>query len=436
MFDTADNYFPKLSVVPRIRFTLRSLDWQPNPENNYEYDFKVTSRYPPDDPRNDPNHFIDLYKAMKDGSLLWRKFNPKFRSWKKEMLVEGEEVEEEEYDGEMTDSDDFDFAETTKKKRNHILDFMDTRQIAIYCENNIPIPPRSKASDSQESSSEDRSSTRESLSQGDEMDVDVDEEINDETRDCMVMDEPLGKIQDLREELEKKEDEVDEVDEVEEISQSQPDAHEPERGFRLEIDYNQHTAGDHLHTERGFYDYEEVRCLTHVSRQFSREVGACLWHNSVLELEDYEIPSLFIRNRPAALQHVKGIVLNLCYNGTGCLNSSTADLEMLFNWISQNLELRFIMINLRTQLVYLLDFEKGKFADWTKIFRRSKPMERFHVRLVFYHYCTPPSYVIERYGCRPIKKRWEKIIGDLWMPDCLREEENAEKASYVQSRPT
>lgn len=443
MFDTADNYYPKLSVAPRIRFVLRILNWQPDPESTYEYEFKVTSRYPPDDPRNDANHFLDLYKAIKDGSLDITDFNPYLRNWKREMMTNVEEIEEEEYDGETSDSDEFDLADSIKKKSKSMLNFMDTKQIAIYCENNVSIPPKSRSPDHQEDSSEDRSSARKSLFQVHEMELDLGDECNSEMGDCTEMCEPRMEIKGHGDiggtEGKKTEEDNDEIglNGGEEKRQTHlEDVHKPERGFRVEIDYNQQTTGDHPHTERVFYDYEEVRRLTHVSRQFSREVGACLWHNSVLELEDYEIPSLFIENRPEALQHIKGIVLNLCYHGSGCLNSSAVDLEKLFNWMSKNLELRFIMINLQTQLIHLPDFVKGKLDDWTVIFRRSKPMERFHVRLVFYRSYTPPSYVIERYYCRPIKKRMERIIGDLWMPDCLREERNGEKRFYVQSRPT
>lgn len=338
-------------------------------------------------------------------------------------------VEEEEYDGDTTDSDEFDLAEA-KKKGKIVPGSMTSRQIAIYCERNLPAPPRTRSSAHKEG----QSSAQESQSQVDEMDVDVEDESHNETRDYMEICELVKEAKDLgNTETNRKKTgtEKNQADGGEPVSRPLlGDTHQPERGFRLEIDY------DNPHTERVFWDYEEVRLLAHVSRQFSREVGACLWHNSVLELEDYEIPAMFIRNRPAALQHVKGVVLNLCYNGAGVLNSSTADLERLFDWMSENLELRFIMVNVKTQLVHLLDWQKGKLDDWTAIFRRSRPMERFHVRVLFEHYCTPPSYAIEKFSCRPIKRKWEKIIGEMWMPDCLREEMNGEIGSYVQSRST
>ncbi|CAG8958093.1 hypothetical protein HYFRA_00000438 [Hymenoscyphus fraxineus] len=435
MFATLEPYFPKVSVAPRIRFTLRGLDWYPSEENNGDSNFTVTSRYLPDDPRNDPDYFLNLYKDLKDDTALRVQFNPSL-GWSD---FKNTEEEEEEYNGEMTDSDESDDDDEASEAEYASTGGPDRDSL-----------PSLDSEDASLSSGEHSNSEEEYSTQKDEKEVDLDGDIK--LSYCMEIE---GTMKEVDKMVEKDVNKMVEEDikttkgvdgqglEDEMLTIKADDVHVPERGFRLEIDCDQYSANDR--PRRGFYNYEAVRRLTHVSRQFSQEIGACLWHNSVLQLEEPSIPVLFIKNRPAALQHVKGIILNLYYNGSGagrCLNSSTPDLEELVNWMSRNLELRFLIINLRTQLCYITDFTtEGLVPEWERIFRSAKVMERFHIRLAFYQYSAPPSYVYSRYASRhalgaetDFKKNLEGVIRDLWMPDCLREEMKTGKASYIQSR--
>lgn len=92
-------------------------------------------------------------------------------------------------------------------------------------------------------------------------------------------------------------------------------------------------------------DYEAVRILSQISKQFTRELGRVLWQNATVEFEEPHAFFLFFRERPAVLRLVKHVVLHLhCYGNS--LDDSTPVVGAICDFMSTEMDLRFLTIRL------------------------------------------------------------------------------------------
>ncbi|OAT10711.1 hypothetical protein BDBG_17404 [Blastomyces gilchristii SLH14081] len=59
------------------------------------------------------------------------------------------------------------------------------------------------------------------------------------------------------------------------------------------------------------FDFLRPLFLFHVSHQFTRDIGACLWQNAIIKFETPECFFSFIAPRPAIVDSIKFIELEL-----------------------------------------------------------------------------------------------------------------------------
>jgi hypothetical protein len=183
-------------------------------------------------------------------------------------------------------------------------------------------------------------------------------------------------------------------------------------------------------------DYDVIRRLSHVSSQITQELGACLWENATGDFEDPEVFFLFIRERPAVLRHIKGLVLNVqCYADP--FDTLTSNLIEICDFVSKTLDLRFCTIRLFTSLTSELRFQFGnthflaneKVKEWKAAFQSLNIREKFDLRLDRQW----GSATYGEIGSDDIGRLQQTLL-DLWLPDCLRQREMAEEAVYLRSR--
>lgn len=174
-------------------------------------------------------------------------------------------------------------------------------------------------------------------------------------------------------------------------------------------------------------DYQFIRKLSHVSQQFSREVGQCLWENSVLKIRNLAFLFSFAENYPSTLRHIRGLVLDVLWEDD-FLDTSTSILEAVFELINRHMNLRFITIGFTTRKCLVEDYRDGSWeglATCTHIFSGSTPSEKFQVSPRIS--CHDDVYT-EGSLCEVVKEALE----EEWMPDCLRA--TSDIASYIEGR--
>lgn len=168
---------------------------------------------------------------------------------------------------------------------------------------------------------------------------------------------------------------------------------------------------------------EFVRCLSHVSRLFSSEVGAVVWQNSVLEVEELDALPVFARFHPKALPLIRGLVLPLSYE-EGFLDTKTSELAGACEFINRHLMLKFLSIKFRCVGDCLIEiYEERKHLSWASVFKTLKLTKQLHIEII-------------AENCLQMARFYEtpRELEVLWMPDCLREGRNEEEEHYLSSR--
>jgi hypothetical protein len=177
--------------------------------------------------------------------------------------------------------------------------------------------------------------------------------------------------------------------------------------------------------------YDSIRSLSHISRQFTRELGECLWQNAIADFEDLECFFPFIRDHTATLRHIKGLILNIQYY-EDYFDTRTYTLSEICKFVSENLNLRFIIIRFATQgslLNGLLATERVR--EWGAIFRSLQIQEKFDLRLVVSNVvCPTGAYEIRRID----PEKFQQKLLDLWLPDTLKQAKSTEEEVYRLSR--
>jgi len=163
------------------------------------------------------------------------------------------------------------------------------------------------------------------------------------------------------------------------------------------------------HTET----YKILHRLSHISRQFTFELGECLWKNAIVHFSDMELFLPFFGDRPHIWQHVKVLSVDIYHQHGADLNTSTELLLKMSEFVSRYLNLWRFSIRLFTQSLSFSDlpiFEE--LHDWATAFRSLKVQGKFAVHVTKLLGPDCPPTVIK-----------EAISGDLynlWLPDTLR----------------
>jgi hypothetical protein len=192
--------------------------------------------------------------------------------------------------------------------------------------------------------------------------------------------------------------------------------------------------------------------LSQVSPQITRELGECLWENATVRFDDPGTFLMFARERPATLPFIRGIVLGLdCSAQSPDLNTDTDELAAMLGFVSEQLDLRFFDVELRTSFRLALHVHPQSMAipdaapppqdpigpaaiAWAPLFRALRT-DAFDVEVLDF---GPETATLLRKRPAPLaQQRIESAraaVLELWKPDCVREREGGEEARYLRSR--
>jgi len=94
-------------------------------------------------------------------------------------------------------------------------------------------------------------------------------------------------------------------------------------------------------------DYEDVRILAHVSRAFTKDLGECIWHGSTLDVLCAEVLIPFLRDRPAVVPLIKGVILHVEYWGFA-YETLTETIKEICDFVLENMQLAFFTLYVDT----------------------------------------------------------------------------------------
>jgi hypothetical protein len=169
-------------------------------------------------------------------------------------------------------------------------------------------------------------------------------------------------------------------------------------------------------------DYYKCLQLSQVSRQFTSELGMCLWQNVTVGFDDPHVIFLVVQTRPAALSHIRGMCsLHIQCHGDAFETPSSL-LREICKFTSSNLKVRFFTVVLSTILTvsrdsfFGHDAAEARLDDAAEIFRELEIDGAFDVSFV-------PGYPWGRgsssYKEDPLFRR----VRESWLPACVGERE-------------
>lgn len=166
-----------------------------------------------------------------------------------------------------------------------------------------------------------------------------------------------------------------------------------------------------------------LRPLFYVSHQFTREIGACLWKNAIIKFETPECFFSFIAPRPAILNFLKCIELELQFYDDW-FDTSSDTVVAICQFISEYMDLRYIRIHLVTETAYLEKIMAGgKLEKWKIAFNELKVWHGFDLRVVdipIYSRFQIPN--VRSSTFHPLEQK----LKELWHPKVLRKRELTE----------
>ncbi|OAX82734.1 hypothetical protein ACJ72_02917 [Emergomyces africanus] len=182
------------------------------------------------------------------------------------------------------------------------------------------------------------------------------------------------------------------------------------------IQLQAHPCYNHLYKERTKVDFNFLSPLFYVSREFTRDIGACLWRSAIIKFETPECFFSFIAPRPAILKFLKCIELELQYYDDW-FDTSSDTVVAICQFISKYMDLRYVRIDLVTNAECLEKIlEEGKLERWKTAFTELKVSHGFDLRVVDLpvHYWHQSRYV-RPWTVSPLEQRLKK----LWHPSAL-----------------
>ncbi|KAF4635256.1 hypothetical protein G7Y89_g2858 [Cudoniella acicularis] len=159
-----------------------------------------------------------------------------------------------------------------------------------------------------------------------------------------------------------------------------------------------------------------------------KEYDCCLiWANAVLDIEHLQMLPPFVKERPAVLKSIKGIILHIQYFDDG-FDTPASVLKEACECISQNFDLQFISIRFDTIMSLddkLLDSEK--IQGFAKVFRDLYVRKKFEVQAKVFAQVPMVGIGGLRQAFRIARETMvedpelvRKLV-ELWLPAALRE---------------
>jgi hypothetical protein len=162
----------------------------------------------------------------------------------------------------------------------------------------------------------------------------------------------------------------------------------------------------------GMKECQAIHHLSHVSRQFTSELGECLWGNAVINIQCPDLFFDFFEDRPQIWKHVKGISLFIYWTNIDDSANFGALLLRISKFVSRHLDLRVFSIHMVPDYHGLTDISRfERLKSWITAFRGLKIGEKFTVHI-------EPFTVMSNLDHRVNKL--SRRLSDLWLPDSLR----------------
>ncbi|KAK0726070.1 hypothetical protein B0H67DRAFT_572295 [Lasiosphaeris hirsuta] len=172
-------------------------------------------------------------------------------------------------------------------------------------------------------------------------------------------------------------------------------------------------------------DYHHYLHLSQVSRQFTAELGDCLWQNATVEFVEPSAFSLFARTRPATLSRIRAVVLHLQYHGD-VFDTPCETLRETCKLVSGTFTaLRFFGVTLSTVLTLQRGTAFGHDVAEKRIEEAAGVLrELLEVRVG----CEFEVRLDGRYPWGSLispgeRESFLRTLRETWLPYCLREEE-------------
>ncbi|PGH01927.1 hypothetical protein GX51_04981 [Blastomyces parvus] len=170
-------------------------------------------------------------------------------------------------------------------------------------------------------------------------------------------------------------------------------------------------------------DFDFLRPLFYVSHQFTQDVGACLWQNAIVKFEAPECFFSFIASRPAIVNFIKFIDLDLQFF-EDWFDTSSDTVVAICQFISEYMDLRYLRIRLSTEKPHLQKILAGeKLEKWTMAFKGLKVSQGFDVRVVDFPILWRVRW---QKNWQPTLHPLEQKLKELWYPSALRSRESTE----------
>lgn len=117
--------------------------------------------------------------------------------------------------------------------------------------------------------------------------------------------------------------------------------------------------------------YEDVRALAQSHPTVAAELGALLWRDAIVEVEEPAALLRFAQERPAAMPLVRGLVLTLDCAGTD-MDTRTGDLEGVVDMVERlGVRLRVVVVKLHTAVTAGEESVVGRrLREWGGLVRR------------------------------------------------------------------
>ncbi|KAK3392487.1 hypothetical protein B0T20DRAFT_360994 [Sordaria brevicollis] len=192
--------------------------------------------------------------------------------------------------------------------------------------------------------------------------------------------------------------------------------------------------------------YTGLLQLSQISPLITREFASYLFFNSVFEFP--EGPSLFphfIRDRPAVLPHMRGIILHVeC--SADFLDTVDSELEWMLKFITnhEEINLHFFTVVLNTGLIHIAESQTDeerelykilvmkKLESWAPLFRQLRTEDFL---LDMRPLPNPGPIGFEgRWGSVMAFEDLKVIAGEIigmWLPDCLRKEKKDATTDHI-----
>jgi hypothetical protein len=157
---------------------------------------------------------------------------------------------------------------------------------------------------------------------------------------------------------------------------------------------------------------QAIHHLSNVSRQFTSELGECLWGNAVINIQCPDLFFDFFEDRPQIWKHVKGISLFIYWTNIDDSANFGALLLRISKFVSRHLDLRVFSIHMVPDYHGLTDISRfERLKSWITAFRSLKIGEKFTVHIEPFTAMSSLDHRVKKLSTR---------LSDLWLPDSLR----------------